>query len=423
MNNFRRRLRRLATGLAITGALAGVTAGSAAAAYDPSDPAQKAQYDQALTLGTQGYVFGVPLLDTREDVPEPHEHRTSATDRRSAARSTSSARTGSWWTRRSAASSRRTTTRSTRTHGSTSRRIRSSCACPRRTAGSTSSRSSTPTQENFGNDRQRRLRPARAGRLRDHRPEGPRQAHPRRHDRDQVAVQPRVGPPAHSTSTTPTRPTRAPCTRSRTRRSSSRSRTGRRYGFDYTPAPPKTPDTTPSTPTIPGTQPGDDPLAFFDALNVSMGQFRPTAADQPLIDQLKTVGHRAGRQGRDQEQEAQRRDARRAQRLGRRRQGEGQRRRSSSCSRRGSPPRTATSFRMWTTTARTTTSAPSSTRSASERCRRTSRVYPIALTDRTAAPLSSQQALRAALQRARQLAAAAAADSGGRVLVGHDVRR
>ena len=64
MNNFRRRLRRLATGLAITGALVGATAGSAVAAYDPSDPAQKAQYDQALSLGTQGYVFGVPLLDT-----------------------------------------------------------------------------------------------------------------------------------------------------------------------------------------------------------------------------------------------------------------------------------------------------------------------------------------------------------------------
>ena len=48
----------------------------------------------------------------------------------------------------------------------------------------------------------------------------------------------------------------------------------KKVGFDYTPAPPKTPDTTPSAPTIPGTQPGDDPLAFFDALNVSMGSSR-----------------------------------------------------------------------------------------------------------------------------------------------------
>jgi hypothetical protein len=65
-------------------------------------------------------------------------------------------------------------------------------------------------------------------------------------------------------------------------------------GFAFTPPAPKNPDTTVYNATIPGTQPGENPLAFFDALNDEMAQFPPTAADQPLIDQLKTVGIEPG---------------------------------------------------------------------------------------------------------------------------------
>jgi hypothetical protein len=42
--------------------------------------------------------------------------------------------------------------------------------------------------------------------------------------------------------------------------------------------------------TIPGTAAGQNPLAFFDALGDQLKQFRPPAADRPLLRQLATVG-------------------------------------------------------------------------------------------------------------------------------------
>src|SRR5258708_566400 len=36
----------------------------ASASYDPSDPAQAAEYQRALDLGVRAYVYGYPLLDT-----------------------------------------------------------------------------------------------------------------------------------------------------------------------------------------------------------------------------------------------------------------------------------------------------------------------------------------------------------------------
>jgi len=64
----------------------------------------------------------------------------------------------------------------------------------------------------------------------------------------------------------------------------------KKWGKPYTPKAPKKPDTTLNQATIPGTQSGDDPIAFFDALGDALKQFPPPAADQPLLDQLKTVG-------------------------------------------------------------------------------------------------------------------------------------
>jgi hypothetical protein len=46
---------------ALFGVMAG--SGSAAAAYNPDDPAQKAEYDTAFDLGVQAYEYGLPLLD------------------------------------------------------------------------------------------------------------------------------------------------------------------------------------------------------------------------------------------------------------------------------------------------------------------------------------------------------------------------
>ena len=57
-----RRLRLIAA-VAVTGAVFGVTAGGAQAAYNPNDPAQKAEHDTAMAIGVQAYKYGLPLLD------------------------------------------------------------------------------------------------------------------------------------------------------------------------------------------------------------------------------------------------------------------------------------------------------------------------------------------------------------------------
>ena len=44
------------------------------------------------------------------------------------------------------------------------------------------------------------------------------------------------------------------------------------------------------TATIPGTQPGEDPLSFYVALNREMATFPPPAADRPLLRQLAAIG-------------------------------------------------------------------------------------------------------------------------------------
>lgn len=56
------------------------------------------------------------------------------------------------------------------------------------------------------------------------------------------------------------------------------------------PPPPKTPITTPTVAHIPGTAPGENPVAFFDALGDQLAKFPPPAADQPLLTKLATVG-------------------------------------------------------------------------------------------------------------------------------------
>jgi hypothetical protein len=50
--------------LGVAAAALGIASSTASAAYDPSDPAQLAQYNRALSLGIQAYEYGVPLLDT-----------------------------------------------------------------------------------------------------------------------------------------------------------------------------------------------------------------------------------------------------------------------------------------------------------------------------------------------------------------------
>ena len=57
-----RRLTPLAL-VALALAACGASATSAAAAYDPSDPAQKAEYDATIGLAQEGYEYGLPVLD------------------------------------------------------------------------------------------------------------------------------------------------------------------------------------------------------------------------------------------------------------------------------------------------------------------------------------------------------------------------
>jgi hypothetical protein len=283
-----RRLRRLAAGLAITGALAGVTAGSAAAAYDPGDPAQKAQYDQALSLGTQGYVYGIPLLNMEKtfqsttsvnvcdeqgngpvNVLCPVRQLLDASFRTVVAPNQDTLYTNAWLDLKSDAMV---------------------IHVPQSGGRLNVVPLLDPYEENFGS-----IGEGASGLL----PPG-----------DYVITGPNFNEPG-----------RIPAGLTRIRASYNRAWIIMRTYIDnhdaadyapvhalqdatkivplakwvsvgpgYAPNPPKTPDTTVNAATIPGTQPGDDPLAFFDALNAEMKQFQPTAADQPLIDQLATVG-------------------------------------------------------------------------------------------------------------------------------------
>ncbi len=63
-----------------------------------------------------------------------------------------------------------------------------------------------------------------------------------------------------------------------------------KFGTRYKPPRPSRIVTKPAAATIPGTQPGQDPLAFYTALGKEMLRFPAPAADRPLLAQLLTVG-------------------------------------------------------------------------------------------------------------------------------------
>jgi hypothetical protein len=60
-------------------------------------------------------------------------------------------------------------------------------------------------------------------------------------------------------------------------------------GLNYKPPAPETEIAKPTVATIPGTQAGEDPLAYWDALGAALQEFTPPAADQPLLEQLAAV--------------------------------------------------------------------------------------------------------------------------------------
>ncbi len=63
-----------------------------------------------------------------------------------------------------------------------------------------------------------------------------------------------------------------------------------KWGTNYKPPRPKHVDLNQHEYTVPGTAPGANPLAFFDALGDQLKMFPPPAADAPLLAQLRAVG-------------------------------------------------------------------------------------------------------------------------------------
>jgi hypothetical protein len=64
----------------------------------------------------------------------------------------------------------------------------------------------------------------------------------------------------------------------------------RKWDTGYTPPRPKHPDRSSIKYPIPGTRPGQNPLAFFDALGDQLKAFPPPAADRPLLTDLRSLG-------------------------------------------------------------------------------------------------------------------------------------
>ncbi len=63
-----------------------------------------------------------------------------------------------------------------------------------------------------------------------------------------------------------------------------------KFGPNYKAPRPKHIDRTLTTYTVPGTTTGSDPLAFYDSLGDQLARFAPPAADRPLLSQLLSVG-------------------------------------------------------------------------------------------------------------------------------------
>jgi hypothetical protein len=68
----------------------------------------------------------------------------------------------------------------------------------------------------------------------------------------------------------------------------------RAFGKRFKPARPKRQISNAPPATIPGTQPGEDPIHFFVALDRQLTQFPPPARDKPLLAQLRPLGIGAG---------------------------------------------------------------------------------------------------------------------------------
>ena len=274
----------IACGVVFTCALVGVSAGSALAAYDPSDPAQKAAHDQALAVGTQAYVYGHPVLNTERVFQEhtsvnvcdgrghgpintfcPFLNPADPNDRTVVAPDTSGLYTAAWLDLNP---------------------MPMVVHVPDTGARFNVVPLLSPWQENFaimGNGPSG-IRPpgdyvirgpGSASREPDHGLtviDSP-------YDRVWIIMRTALNDPPDLDAVHAIQAAATITPLNKWDKNNA-----------YVPRVPKHPDTTLNVATIPGTQPGEDPLDFFDALNAELGRFQPPAADQPTLDQLATVG-------------------------------------------------------------------------------------------------------------------------------------
>jgi hypothetical protein len=64
----------------------------------------------------------------------------------------------------------------------------------------------------------------------------------------------------------------------------------RKVGVNYEPPKPEREVTTPTEYRVPGTAAGEEPLTYWNALGAALRQFKPPAADRPELELLATVG-------------------------------------------------------------------------------------------------------------------------------------
>ncbi len=257
---------------------------AAHAAYDPADPAQKAQYDAALALASQGYEYGVPVLNmqrtfstsTSVNVPNGRgggsvnrfshfEKLADAKDRTVVAPNADTLYSMAWLDLSREPVVVRTVKGTTRFHVL---------------------ELLSPWEENFANVGSPRTARADGDYLvtgpgyRGRTPRGlKRIASPQ----DRVWIIGRT----YVNGAADVKAARAVMDGYRI---TPLSRWDPRHPAAYTPPRPHKVDRTINTAQIPGTAPGQDAATFFDALGDQLRRFPPPRRDAPILKRLKTLG-------------------------------------------------------------------------------------------------------------------------------------
>ena len=278
------RIRRLCAALAAGLVVLGIGATSALASYDASDPAQKAQYDAALSLATRGYEYGVPLLDMQKTFA------TSTSVNVANGRGGGPVNAFSNFAKLADAKDRTVVAPNADTLYSMAWLDLSGQPQVIHTARGTKRfhvlELLSPYEENFANIGA----PDKALPDGDYLVTGPgfrgrvpkgltRVRSP--YDRVWIIGRTFISGRADLAATQKVM---------RTYRITPLDRWNAARPDGYVQPKPRTPDRTKNDAHIPGTAPGEDPATFFDALGDELVRFPPPAADRPILAQLRTLG-------------------------------------------------------------------------------------------------------------------------------------